>query len=126
MQVPVPPRSDQPPAVPSYASLPKRNSAAITSLVCAILWPLILVAVLLWNSSRCTTTGAMTTCIGTATPAWFSTLTGVFLLILPPAGIITAVLGLVRSFNRPHIHGRWLAVIGLIFGLLWLVAAEFL
>ena len=126
MTYPPPPRSDQPPAPALHTPPSERNSAAIISLVCAILWPLVLVAVLLWNSRGCTTTGTTTTCTGNATPTWFSTITGFVLIVLPPAGIIGGILGLVRSFTRPQMHGRLLAAIGLLFGLLWLVAIPFL
>ncbi len=126
------PRSRLPsnmPAPVGYVSPSTRNTVAITSLVCAILWPLILFGYLLWNSRNCTTTGTITACTATeatAMPAWFSTTVSFLLYLLPPAGVISGTLGLVRSFTRPQLHGRWLAVVGLLFGLLWLVATPFL
>ncbi len=70
-------------------------------------------------------------CIATDTitiamPAWFSALAGFFLLILPPIGLVSGILGLIRSITHPQMHGRWLAVIGLLVGMLWLVATQFL
>jgi hypothetical protein len=114
-----------------YTPQSERNAAAITSLVCAILWPLILVAVLLWNASHCTTTDTGTYICSysptDATPTWFSTLTGFFLIILPPVGIFSSILGLVRSFTRPLLRRtRWQAIVGLIVGLTWLAATQFL
>ncbi len=132
MTYPAPPRPggpDQPPMLARYTRPSRRNGAAVASLVCAILWPLILFGYLLWNSRNCTTTGTITACTATeatAMPAWFSTTVSFLLYLLPPAGIISGTLGLVRSFTRPQLHGRWLAVVGLLVGLLWLVATPFL
>jgi hypothetical protein len=121
MTYPAPPLSDPSPAPAPYTPQSERNAAAITSLVCAILWPLVLLAVLLWNASHCTTTYICTYTPTNATPTWFSTLTGFFLIVLPPVGIISGVLGLVRSYTRPLLHGtRWQAIVGLLFGLMWL------
>ena len=48
MPAPAPPRPGGPdpsPVLAPYTPQSERNAAAITSLVCAILWPLILVAI---------------------------------------------------------------------------------
>jgi hypothetical protein len=114
MPVPAPPRPsgpDTPPVLAPYTPPSERNAAAITSLICAILWPLCFSITPVWNA---TTNFA-------PVPEWVGTLVAFSLIILPPLGLITAVVGLVRSFSRPLLHRtHWQAIVGLIFGLMWL------
>jgi len=114
MPVPAPPRPsgpDQSPILALYTPPAGRNAAAITSLVCAILWPLCLAVTPLWNWR----TGFA------PMPSWIGTFTGLFLTTLPPLGLISGGVGLVRSFTRPLLRRtHWQAIVGLIFGLMWL------
>lgn len=109
MQIPAPssaPREHAPSSGP-----PAHNTAAIFSLVCAILWPLVVYATPLWNIAT----------HFAPIPQWLHVLIGFGLTALPAAGIILAIVGLVRSFTQPQLRrSGWQAIVGLIFGLMWL------
>jgi uncharacterized membrane protein (DUF441 family) len=92
------------------ADFPRHNAPAITSLTCAILWPLVVFSVPVWNIAT----------HFAPTPNWLGTLIGFSLAVLPLAGVILATIGLVRSFSQPQfVHSRWQAIVGLIFGVIW-------
>lgn len=94
----------------TYSEPPARNGAAIVSLICAILWPLIVFSIPVWNIAT----------HFAPTPSWLGTLIGFSLAVLPLAGVILATIGLVRSFSLPQlVHSRWQAIVGLIFGVMW-------
>ena len=105
------PTSHPPGSRPSIsADFPRHNAPAIASLICAILWPLVVFSVPVWNIAT----------HFAPTPNWLGTLVGFSLAVLPIAGVILATIGLVRSFSQPQfVHSRWQAIVGLIFGVIW-------
>jgi hypothetical protein len=112
MQAPYqPPRSPETHPLPAAPSV--HNVAANTSLACALLWVGCFFVTPIWIMATNTA----------IEPEWLSTLAGFGLFVLPPVGIITGLVGLVRSFTRPLLHAsRWPAIVGLLFGCLWLAA----
>jgi hypothetical protein len=94
-----------------YADPGRHNVAAIASLVCAILFPLTLYVSVGWN-------------VWThfaPEPDWLGTLIALWLTVLPAATILFGGVGLVRSFTRPQLRrSRWQAIVGLIFGVMWI------
>jgi hypothetical protein len=108
MQIPVP--SPPRPEHASYSGAPDHNVAAIFGLICAIAWPLSVAVTPLWN---------VTTHFAPM-PHWLGALLAFGVTTLPAAGIIVAIVGLVRSFTQPQFRGsRWQAIVGLIFGIMW-------
>jgi hypothetical protein len=104
--VPAPPRPEH----ASYSAPPDHHGAAVVGLICAIAWPLGFFATLLWN--RAAHFAPM--------PNWLLTLIGLGGTTLPAATVMFAVVGLVRAFTQPQLRGsRWQAIVGLIFGIMW-------
>lgn len=96
-----------------YTEPSTHNGAAILSLICAILWPFSFLITPFWNAQ--TQFAPM--------PDWLGTLLSFGFTLLPLVGIVSAVIGLVRSFTRPRRQpSRWQAIVGLIFGLMWIGA----
>jgi hypothetical protein len=112
MQAPYqPPRSPETHPMPDVPSV--HNMAANASLACALFWVGCFLVTPIWNMTTNTA----------VEPDWMSTLAGFGLFVLPPVGIITGLVGLVRSFTRPLLRvSRWPATVGLLFGCLWMAA----
>ena len=108
-----PPISRTPAYHARYVEPSTHNGAAMLSLVCAILWPLSYLIIPFWNAQ--THFAPM--------PDWLGTLLAFGFTSLPFIGFVSAVIGLVRSFTRPRLQpSRWQAIVGLIFGLMWIGA----
>ncbi|HEY7343376.1 MAG TPA: hypothetical protein VH591_21070 [Ktedonobacterales bacterium] len=100
-----------------YRAPSSHNGAAILSLVCAILWPLTIITMMLGNSVS-NAPGAS----GEALPEQVYTLLQCGFTLLPVAGIIAGSIGLYRAIQQPLLRkSRWLALAGLLLGCLWLV-----
>jgi hypothetical protein len=104
-----------------YVAPRTHNGAAILSVVCAILWPLTLTAILYINSVA-NTSGAGSTALPAPEP--LSTLLSCGFTMLPVIGIVAGGLGLYRAIGWPRLRrSLWLALTGLLFGCLWFIAA---
>lgn len=104
-----------------YHALSNHNGAAILSLVCAILWPLTLAAMLYVNSVA-NTSGPGST--ASPAPEPLSTLLQCGFTMLPIAGIIAGGTSLYRAIRQPLLRrSRWLALVGLLLGCLWFITA---
>ncbi|HEX5547593.1 MAG TPA: hypothetical protein VFX24_09290 [Ktedonobacterales bacterium] len=102
-----------------YHAPSTHNGAAILSLVCAILWPLTLAAILYVNSVA-NTSGPGSTALPAPEP--LSTLLQCGFTILPIGGIIAGGVGLYRAIRQPLLRkSLWLALTGLLLSFLWLV-----
>jgi hypothetical protein len=104
-----------------YVALRTHNGAAILSVVCAILWPLTLTAILYVNSVANTSGPG-----GSASPAPepLSTLLSCGFSLLPLAGVFAGGIGLYRAIRQRRLRrSLWLALTGLLFGCLWFIAA---
>ena len=104
-----------------YVAPRTHNGAAILSVVCAILWPLTLAAILYVNSVANTSRPG-----GSASPAPepLSTLLSCGFSLLPLASVFAGGLGLYRAIGWPRLRrSLWLALTGLLFGCLWFIAA---
>jgi len=100
-----------------YRAPSNHNGAAILSLVCAILWPLTIITMMLANSAS-NAPGSP----GPALPEQVYTLLQCGFMLLPVVGIIAGGVGLYRAAKQPQLQGtRWLAATGLLLGCLWLV-----
>ncbi len=96
---------------------PRRAGAVSLSLLCAVLWPVSLgVPILITVMTH-----------SPALPDVVSTLEAFFLFVAPPVGIVSGLIGLYRSFKTPTLRAsRFGAIVGLVFGCLWLVATRLL
>jgi hypothetical protein len=100
----------------TYSNPPTHNVAAVVSLICAILWPLTGLIPMLWDVVTTSAPG----------PQWWQPIFSITFGALPYVAVIAGVVGLVRSFTQPQLRrSRWQAIIGLIFGLMWVVAQIF-
>ncbi len=100
-----------------YRAPAEHNGAAILSLVCAILWPLTIITMMLGNSAS-NAPGTP----GPALPEQLYTLLQCGFTLLPVVGIIAGGVGLYRAIRQPQLHDtRWLALASLLLGCLWLV-----
>lgn len=95
----------------------RRNGAVSLSLVCAVLWPVCLaVPILIMRVSG-----------RPEYPDWVGALTGFGLVTTPVVGLIAGGAGLFRALKWPELRAsRWGAIIGLIFGALWLAGTAIL
>src|SRR5262249_41097559 len=91
---------------------PHHNSAVILSLICALLWPICyLVPPLTMQISNRPTF-----------PDWLGTLTACGLVTTPVIGMLAGGVGLHRALRTRELRASWwCAVVGLVFGALWLV-----
>ncbi|HEX5159647.1 MAG TPA: hypothetical protein VFW17_20725 [Ktedonobacterales bacterium] len=104
-----------------YRAPSNHNGAAILSLVCVVLWPLTLAAMLYVNSVAITS-GPGSTALPAPEP--LSTLLQCGFTMLPVAGIIAGGVGLYRAIRQPLLRrSRWLALAILLLGCLWFIAA---
>lgn len=104
-----------------YRAPSNHNGAAILSLVCVVLWPLTLAAMLYVNSVAITS-GPGSTALPAPEP--LSTLLQCGFTMLPVAGIIAGGVGLYRAIRQPlPRRSRWLALAILLLGCLWFIAA---
>ena len=100
-----------------YRAPSNHNGAAILSLVCAVLWPLTIITMMLGNSMS-NAPGAS----GEALPEQVYTLLQCGFTVLPLVGIVAGGVGLYRAIRQPLLRrSRWLAIVGLLLGLLWFV-----
>ncbi len=98
-----------------YRAPGNHNGPAILSLVCAITWPLTIIAMMLANSAS-NAPGSS----GPALPEQMYTLLECGFSLLPVAGIISGGVGLYRAAKQSLLLStRWLAAIGLLLSCLW-------
>jgi hypothetical protein len=101
-----------------YRAPSNHNGAATLSLLCATLWPLMIlipfaVYLLAMNTPGSTTQPA---------PDLLWTLYVFAFFALPVTGVIAGGVGLYRALNEPRLRkSRWWAVVGLLLSCLWLV-----
>ena len=104
-----------------YRAPGNHNSAAILSLICAVMWPLTLAAIMYVNSVA-NSSGPGSTAAPAPEP--LSTLLQCGFTVLPIAGIIAGGVGLYRAIRQQLLRKSvWLALTGLLLGCLWFVAA---
>ncbi|HEU4783951.1 MAG TPA: hypothetical protein VFS83_11470 [Ktedonobacterales bacterium] len=99
-----------------YRAPSNHNGAAILSLACAILWPLSIIIMMLGNSVSNAPGSA-----GPVLPEQVYTLLQCGFTLLPLVGIVAGGVGLYRAIRQPLLRrSRWLALVGLLLGCLWL------
>ena len=106
-----------------YVAPGERNGLAILSLVCAILWPLTLAAILYVNSMANTSGPGES---ASPAPEPLSTLLSCGFALLPVASIIAGGVGVYRALRHLRLRtSLWWALPGLLLGCFWFIAAYF-
>lgn len=112
------------PTTHPYTAPGEHNGLAILSIICAILWPLTLAAILYVNSVA-NTSGPGSS--ASPPPEPLSTLLSCGFALLPVAGIIAGAIGLYRAIRHPRLRkSLLLAIPGLLLGCLWFITAYIL
>ena len=98
-----------------YTAPGRHNGGAILSIVCAVLWPLV---VLIPIIIQIVTSGPRSP--GATLPVFVDFLLACGFGLLPVAGVVAGSLGIYRSMSQPSLRGtRWIAITGVVLNCVW-------